>query len=141
MNKKVFIQEAALRLITARPDALMCEISELAVNLANCVYGTEDEEQPVEPSAPVDVNAEPIEAILEEIRKVEQEIVNASDHRVQVGGVDVRILNALKAADVKTVGDLLSLGSRNCAKLRTLGPKSVSHIGKALDNLYGIKTW
>lgn len=147
MTKQEFIQEAALRLISARPDALMCEIHELAVNLANCVY--EDKSAvPSDQATPdhtvPDINEESIQILLKEVGRVEDEFVKIEMQRrryAQRGGIDVRLNNVFHGAGVNTVGDLLRMGSRNFLKMRDVGPKCLKFVSEALKNLYGIESW
>ena len=149
MTKQEFIQEAALRMISARPDALMCEIHDLAVSLANCVYGREETEPHSDQARPApavsDLSKEPIDNLFTEVVKAEQERVE--DKKLhwggyfQAGGINVRVRNTLRALDVCTVGDLLKHGRIWFAKQRTIGPVCVETVDKALLNLYGIKKW
>ena len=141
MNKQEFIQAAALRLISARPNTPMGDIADLANALA--VYIFKDEpEAPADPAKTVsDPNTDSIEILLDEVRKVEALFVKESKHRTQCSGLEIRIANALHAADVDTVGDMLKHGRRWLLKQRTIGPMSVKCIDNALKNLYNIENW
>jgi len=43
--------------------------------------------------------------------------------------------------DIKTVGDLLSVGKRMFKRYRDVGEGSIACLDKALEKLYGIKDW
>ena len=148
MTRQEFIQQAALRLISARPEAMMFEISDLAVNLANCIYGIDEEasSDAFRPSPAVsDPSKEPIQTLLTEVGRVEGLHVAERKRRnygyAQKGGIDVRLTNAFRAEEINTVGDLLRLGSRSFLKLRNVGPHSLKFVSEALKNLYNIENW
>ena len=79
----------------------------------------------------------------EEKERLEKEEKRKQDPygRVQKSGHAVRFLNAVKAADIETVGQLLALGRRGAEDIRNSGRKCVDLAAKALENLYGIKDW
>lgn len=149
MNRQEFIQEAALRLIAARPDALMCEIHELAVSLANCVYADSVEEpsEPVRPSpTATDFRDDNVQVLLDVINSTEDQA--KSDFEAahpswyyQRRGYAITLRHAFDINGVATVGDLLSRGRVGCLKLPKVGRKSVEALDLALKELYGITAW
>lgn len=49
--------------------------------------------------------------------------------------LSVRALNCLKAADVETVGDLVSFNKNDLLKFRNFGKKSLTELDELLDTL------
>lgn len=148
MTKHEFIQEAALRLIGARPSEQMSEIHRLAKKLADLIYPDDEEvsSDPVRPAPTVsDLSEEPIDNLLAEVISVEHERVENKIQRhgchFQVGGVNVRVYNVVRGYDICTVSGLLKNGRVWFAKQRGIGPICVELVDKALENLYGIKSW
>ena len=78
---------------------------------------------------------------LEEVAKEEKRKMYPNYKYVQKSGHSVRFLNACKAADIETVGQLLALGRRGAEDIRNSGRKCVDLAAQALENLYGIKNW
>ena len=56
-------------------------------------------------------------------------------------GHGIRFLNIAKANNIETVGQLLAVGRARFEKFKYMGPKCVTELSHALDNLYGIKQW
>ena len=95
MTKHEFIQEAALRLIGARPSDSMHEIHRLAKSLADLIYPDDEEvsSDPVRPAPTVsDLSEEPIDNLLAEVINAEHERVENKIQRhgchFQVGGAN-----------------------------------------------------
>ena len=59
----------------------------------------------------------------------------------QKSGNGVRFLNACKAVDIETVGQLLAYGRTDFEEVRNMGRKCCDVITQALTNLYGIEKW
>ena len=56
-------------------------------------------------------------------------------------GHGIRFLNIAKANNIETVGQLLAIGRARFEKFKDMGPKCITELSQALDNLYGIKQW
>lgn len=56
-------------------------------------------------------------------------------------GHGIRFLNIAKANNIETVGQLLAVGRARFEKFKYMGPKCITELSQALDNLYGIKQW
>jgi hypothetical protein len=56
-------------------------------------------------------------------------------------GHGIRFLNIAKANNIETVGQLLAVGRARFEKFKYMGPKCITELSHALDNLYGIKQW
>lgn len=56
-------------------------------------------------------------------------------------GNGVRFLNIAHANEIETVGQLLSVGRARFEKFKYMGSKCADDVSKALENLYGIKSW
>ena len=56
-------------------------------------------------------------------------------------GHGIRFLNIAKANNIETVGQLLTVGRARFEKFKYMGPKCITELSQALDNLYGIKQW
>ena len=56
-------------------------------------------------------------------------------------GHGIRFLNIAKANNIETVGQLLSVGRTRFEKFKYMGPKCITELSQALENLYGIKQW
>ena len=56
-------------------------------------------------------------------------------------GHGIRFLNIAKANNIETVGQLLSVGRARFEKFKYMGPKCITELSQALENLYGIKQW
>lgn len=134
-----------MRLITAKPDKLMCEIAELAENLANCVYGEEEEEQQIPYSD------EPISNLIREIDRMDIEMRDRKTAEARSQGHyrwsfskkgHAKIVEtACNRVSIKTVADLLAFGKYNFLGIRNMGPLATASVDKALLNLYNIKSW
>ena len=56
-------------------------------------------------------------------------------------GHGIRFLNIAKTNNIETVGQLLSVGRARFEKFKYMGPKCITELSHALENLYGIKQW
>ena len=56
-------------------------------------------------------------------------------------GYSVKLEKIFENNNIKTVGDLLRIGSRDFKKYRTVGGGSIRRIDDALETLYDIKSW
>lgn len=56
-------------------------------------------------------------------------------------GHGIRFINIAKANNIETVGQLLAVGRARFEKFKYMGPKCITELSHALDNLYGIKQW
>lgn len=150
MTKQEFIQEAALRLIGARPTESVYEIHRLAKTLADRVY-EDEQETPSEPDQPAPAVSDPgnlrsasLYHLLNEIDKIEAADVEErkkSGFYSQMAGFGVRLANVFSREEIETVGDLLDTGSREMLKKKDVGPGCISLLRRALKNLYNIENW
>jgi len=144
MTKQEFIQEAALRILGSHFACTMREVAENARRLADEIYGEQAAPSGTAGTAP-DLSGEPIELLLEEVDKVEQDRVEDKIRRhgcrFQKGGIHVRVVKVFSAFDIRTVGELLKRSRGWFARQLTIGPLCVETVDRALDNLYGIKEW
>ena len=56
-------------------------------------------------------------------------------------GYSIKLEKIFENNNIKTVGDLLRIGSRDFKKYRTVGDGSIRRIDDALETLYDIKSW
>ena len=141
MTKQEFIQEAALRMTFLLPERRVSEIADLARGLANSIY---DEEEPEPELTPNPRDFDPVEKILQEVERMDEEddrIEEGRAYKIQKKGFVERLRTAFRANDITTLGELLNLGRRNFSKTRSIGELSCAIIDRALDNLYNIKEW
>lgn len=147
MTRQEFIQEAALRLITGRPDVLMSEIAELAKTLAREIYG---EELTIPKSEP-DIT-DSIDVLIDYVDKVdlairEERIAKYEYASCGKGGYSAALRTVLKTAErqhgmkIDTVNDLIAVGSETFLMMRGVGVKMLRAVSRALRELYGITGW
>ena len=159
MTKNEFIQEAALRLISACADAgsfTTENVAAAAKALADEVWKQFDDEAEVLSGSPAEgeilaiiPDNEPIQTVANEISRLETLELQAKRAHYdttyyQSGGLDIRFLNVCKRYDgphIKTVKDLIDFGRHNFTELRNIGPHTMKRVDQALDNLYNIKSW
>ena len=60
---------------------------------------------------------------------------------IQKSGRAVRFANVCKANDIETVGQLLNVGRSQFERFFQMGKDCAEQVSRALENLYGIKTW
>lgn len=145
MTKQEFIQEAALRLISGRPDMKIEDIPHLAHYIASRIY-TDKEEKPLR--RPVSVLTDsPIQTLLDEIARMEARTKAEYEQDMEPGryyqrvGYAANLRKLFKAEGISTVGDLLKRGRTGCLKIPRVGCKSIEHIDKALEKLYNVINW
>lgn len=153
MTKQEFIQEAALRLISARPECSMVWVADNAEQLAAFLY---DEPYPhagrVRVVPPVtDPKADEIEILAREVYRLEEEMKKEMDRKYlertgyeynhKKTNIASRIHKAFVAEGICTVGDMLKRGRTGILKVPKVGRMCIELIDKALCNLYNIKTW
>ena len=142
MTKQEFIQEAALRMTFLLPERRVSELADLARGLANSIY---DEEEPEPELTPNPHDSEPVEKILREAERIDEEetrdrIEEGRAYKSQKKKI-CRLRNAFRANDITTLGELLNFGRNRFKKTRYIGELSCAIVDKALDNLYNIKAW
>ena len=164
MTKNEFIQEAALRLISASVyEQVTVELlASAARHIADEVWAVLDDEAEVlsdssadaTPSSNAEVLAafpdnEPLQTVAKEIARLETLELEAkrahyNTNYYQSGGLDIRFLNVCKwnkVQPITTVKDLIDFGRHNFSELRNIGPHTMKLVDQALDNLYNIKSW
>ncbi len=126
MTKDEFTMEAALRLIVAKPQADMLMIADMAKDLAERItnrigYNTQE--------CAMQEDMDTVSVI---------PVFNYLDsHRYN----STKLTRIFYENDIKTVGDLLRVGSYVLKKYRGVGLGTFNRICDALDELYGIKEW
>ena len=149
MNRQEFIQEAALRLISARPDIRMFDAWQLAESLAGYIYPEKEQEPEILSCIP---DGEGIQAVISEIDRLDAEdkkkLQEERDrdfpglyHHYQKSGYGVRVKNICTINNIVTVKDLVDFGRAKFLAQRNMGGKCVEVIDRALMNLYNIKYW
>jgi len=158
MTKNEFIQEAALRLITAWGGRSFTSwnVADAAKQIADEVWKLFDDEQPATGGSTAEAEVleafpdnEPIQTIAKEIARLETlELQAKRSHynttNYQKGGLDIRFLNVCKfgcGREIDTVKDLIDFGRHEFYSLRNIGPHTMKLVDQALDNLYNIKSW
>lgn len=155
MTKQEFIQEAALRLITA--GTCIEFIASAAKQVADEVWKVVDEEQPAEPERPAtSPESESVLVVANEIKRLEQEAIGKKNRealekgwlyvRNQRSGLDIRFLNVCAGnwdseIKISTVKELLDCGRRGFSRRKNMGPNTLHLVDQALANLYNITVW
>ena len=153
MTKQEFIQEAALRLITAWPNCcdMAKDIPDTARALADELY--KEEEQEAEPEKPSDsLDKESVNKVADEIARLEAEDVVLKNDKLgskvhKKAGLDIRFLTVCRAqyssyeSCISTVKELVDCGRVAFARRKNMGPLTLRYVDKALENLYGITSW
>lgn len=162
MTKQEFIQEAALRLITANTEVPVSFVAELAKELADEIF--KEGEQPVEepqqeqPKEKPKTTAsqyfyQPISTLVNEVDRLDREeiIRIKNDFKAKHGhelktkskiGYGARLKTTCTIhLHISTVGELLSLGRINFYGHYVVGQRTIQLIDQALFNLYGITEW
>ena len=150
MTKQEFTQEAALRLISVRPSAPMCEILDLARNLADGIYadnGLQPEPERVVYGVDAD---EPIENLLREIDRLDAEGVRLKKAKgkaegwgwnPQKSGFAEKVRKTCRWLGFENVPDLIIFGKNSFRKQSFIGEKCCNVVDEALKNLYNITSW
>ncbi|MBR1447335.1 MAG: hypothetical protein IJ588_01130 [Prevotella sp.] len=134
MNKKEFIIEAALRMVSQGMP--ITDIPQAARQLADELYP----EAPVHHGKP---ETDPIEVLLKEVERVEIEKVRerGKTYHTQMSGFAVRLRNVFRSEEIFTVADLLKRGRREFQKMRNVGQLCIEVVDQAIQNLYNITVW
>lgn len=143
MTRQEFIQEAALRLISAMNEYTITEVASWAKELAKEIYGEEEEE----PEIPY--SNEPISAVIKEIDRMDCEERDANNAKLPLGTPwrynkrgHARIAQtACERESILTVAGLLAFGRSDFLGIYNIGPKVIKSVDKALENLYNIQKW
>ena len=130
MNREEFLMEAALRLITAKPEKEVSEIAGMANELTEQVFA-KTEELPItnENWYGKSFDTIPVSNITGCIER---------NHRC---GYSARLERVFRENNIKTVGDLLHIGRQAFKWFRDVGTGSLRRIDEALEELYNIKGW
>jgi len=126
MTKDDFIIEAALRLIVAKPQEDMSKIADMAKDLAERItkrIGDNTQEGAMQE----DMDTVSIISVFNYL----------DSHRYN----STRLTRIFYENNIKTVGDLLRVGSYVLKKYRGVGLGTFNRICDALYELYGIKEW
>ena len=99
------------------------------------------------PTQPAEYESEKVMVVYEEIDRLD--IIEREEQKkkypgwghYQKSGNGVRFLNACKANDIETIGQLLAFGRVRFEETRNMGRMCCDVITKALTNLYGIEKW
>ena len=99
------------------------------------------------PTQPAEYESEKVMVVYKEIDRLdiierdEQKKKHPGWGHCQKSGNGVRFLNACKANDIETIGQLLTFGRVRFEETRNMGRMCCDVITKALTNLYGIEKW
>lgn len=131
MKREEFLMEAALRLITAKPEEKMSEIATMANDITERVFNTAYH-QKIDTGRwwSEEADKAPVNAIIKHI-----------EEKRPSGGYGVRLDRVFRLSNIVTVGDLLRIGSRTFRKYRDVADGSIYRISVALEELYNIQSW
>ena len=89
------------------------------------------------------LNNTPISHLIAEVDRLDMEDFAKSSpgNRAKKRGYATKLGYICRYRDIKTVGDLLSYGSTGYLSINGTGKSSAEYVKKALENLYGVKTW
>ena len=157
MTKFEFIQEAALRILSACPEYPSGSIGDKAAELADEVWTHEDRQEPAQEHEPEILkcfsNEEPIKDLIDEVDRLDivdkkrlteeyrQRYSWSRNYTAQKSGYAVKLRNVCDKNDIKTIPELLNFGRRKFAAQYCVGKKLCDAVDKALENLYDIKSW
>ena len=152
MTKQEFIQEAALRLITATDVrySVLEEKAKMARILADEVWNQFDDEQEEEPTSSFENDS--VQVVAKEIARLEAEDVELENDKLgskvhHKAGLDIRFLTVCRAqyssyeSCISTVKELVDCGRVAFARRKNMGPLTLRYVDKALYNLFGITSW
>ena len=132
MKREEFLIEAALRLITAKPEEKISEIAYMANDLTERIFDkVQQQEADSERWWSEEVDKAPVNVIIEQIEK--------SSWRST--GYSVRLTRIFNDGNINTVGDLLRVGRHVFKKYRDVGVGSITRIDDALEELYNFQSW
>lgn len=124
--------EAALRLITAKPEEEIFEIAYMANDLTERIFDkVQQQEADSERWWSEEVDKAPVNVIIEQIEK--------SSWRST--GYGVRLTRIFNDGNINTVGDLLRVGRHVFKKYSDVGVGSITRIDDALEELYNFQSW
>lgn len=126
MTKDDFIMEAALRLIVAKPQEDMSKIADMAKDLAERI------------TKRIGDNTQEC-AMREDMDNVS--VTPVFNYLDSHGYNSTKLTRIFYENNIKTVGDLLRVGSYVLKKYRGIGLGTYNRICDALFELYGIKEW
>ena len=156
MTKNEFIQEAALRIVSAWSSCAEFttgSVATAAKALADDVWEVMDSEEPAEPEVLEMVpDNEKVQTLAKEIARIERYEVEQKNaikknqgwhgrNYYQISGADVRFLNVCHHEGISTLGDMMRIGRQGFSRLRNMGPLTMELVDKAIENLYNIKSW
>lgn len=75
----------------------------------------------------------------QERQKIKELEVDSDKRSISILGLSTREINYLRAAEIKTIGELLSVDRSDLRKCRSIGKKSIININKKLKD-FGIDT-
>lgn len=99
------------------------------------------------PTHPAEYESEKVMVVYREIDRLdiierdEQKKKHPGCGPYQKSGNGIRFLNACKANEIETIGQLLTFGRVRFEETRNMGRMCCDVITKALTNLYGIEKW
>ena len=159
MTKFEFIQEAALRLLSACPEEPNGWIGDKAAELAEEVWTHEEKPESAQEHEPEILkcfsNEESILAVAKEIARIEEEEIAEKNKQLKArggwgrymkSGADIRFVNVCRSVyrgqkSINTVKELIDCGRHDFRRRYQMGKLTLNLIDKALKNLYDIKSW
>lgn len=108
------------------------------------IYDAPEGKQVEEPDGQLSyLNNTPISHLIAEVDRLDMEDFAKSfpGNRAKKRGYGKKLEYICHYNDIKTVGDLLSYGRSEYLRINGNGKLSAGYVGKALENLYGVKTW
>lgn len=159
MTKFEFIQEAALRILSACPEYPNGSIGDKAAELADEVWTHEEKPEPAQEHEPEILKCfsdeESILAVAKEIARIEEEEIAEKNRQLkakggwgcyQKAGADIRFINVCRSVyrgqkSINTVKELIDCGRHDFGRRNQMGKLTLNLVDKALENLYNIKAW
>ena len=160
MTKFEFIQEAALRILSACPEYPSGSIGDKAAELADEVWTHEDRPEQEEAEEEPELLAafpdgESIQVVAKEIARIEEEEIAEKNRQMkarggwlcyQKAGADIRFINVCRSdyrgqKSINTVKELIDCGRHDFGRRHQMGKLTLKLVDKALENLYNIKAW
>ena len=108
------------------------------------IYDAPEGKQVEEPDGQLSyLNNTPISHLIAEVDRLDMEdfAKNHPCNRAKKRGYGTKLEYICHYRNIKTVGDLLSYGRTGYLRINGTGKSSAEYVGKALENLYGVKTW
>ena len=88
-----------------------------------------------------DFRNETLTKLIEEIDRLDEERKQNAKYKSAKSGFAHTVRYFFLSNEIKTLGELLSLGRKHVARCRNIGKMTMWAIDKALENLYGITEW